>query len=72
MSHGYVFVLLCYIGRTTRIAHKVSYIHIGVRLRVARFDKPGNAKAFNRGASNKCWLHAFCLLCTYWSRRYKC
>ena len=45
MSHGYVFVLLCYIGRTTRIAHKVSYIHIGVRLRVARFDKSGNAKA---------------------------
>ena len=29
------------------------YIHIGVRLRVARFDDMGNAKALLGGASNK-------------------
>ena len=32
---------------------------IGVRLRVARFDDMGNAKALLSEASNKCWLHAF-------------
>ena len=59
MSHGYVFVLLCYIGRTTRIAHKVSYIHIGVRLRVARFDGQAMREPLECGASNRYWLHAF-------------
>ena len=33
---SYSFVILVV---TTRIAHKVAYIHIGVRLRVARFDE---------------------------------
>ena len=37
---SYSFVILVV---TTRIAHRVSYIHIGVRLRVARFDEQGNA-----------------------------
>ena len=36
----------------TRVAQS-GYIHIGVRLRVARFDKSGNAKALQSGASNK-------------------
>ena len=53
---SYSFVILVV---TTRIAHKVSYIHIGVRLSRCSFRQRGNAKAFNREASNKCWLHAF-------------
>ena len=47
---SYSFVILVV---TTRITHKVSYIHIGVRLRVARFDDMGNAKAFNSEASSR-------------------
>ena len=38
MSHGYVFIPLCYIADRFYII-KVVYMHIGVRLRVARFDE---------------------------------
>ena len=47
---SYSFVILVV---TTRIAHKVSYIHIGVRLRVARFDEQGNARALSSGTGNR-------------------
>ncbi len=47
---SYSFVILVV---TTRIAHKVSYIHIGVRLRVARFDEQGNARASKCETGNR-------------------
>ena len=37
MSHGYVFILLCYTNRDDWCNVRM-YLHIGVRLRVARFD----------------------------------
>ena len=60
MPHGYV--LYTFAVRVVMIRMVWGdCVHIGVRLRVARFDQLGNAKAFNREASNKCWLHAFFL-----------
>ena len=53
MSHGYVLYIFAMRIVMSRMAQG-GYIHIGVRLRVARFDQLGNAKAFNREASNKC------------------
>ena len=52
MSHGYVFIPLCYIAVRFYII-KVVYMHIGVRLRVARFDEQGNARAFNCETGNR-------------------
>ena len=49
---GYVYVHLCYIGRDDWYSVR-SYIHIGVRLRVARFDEQGNAKASKSVTSNR-------------------
>ena len=58
MSHGYVFILLCYIADRFYII-KVVYMHIGVRLRVARFDDMGNARALKHEASNRCMASRF-------------
>ena len=53
---SYSFVILVV---TTRITHKVSYIHIGVRLRVARFDGQAMREPLECEASNRYWLHVF-------------
>ena len=52
MSHGYVFISLCYTSRDDWCNVRI-YLHIGVRLRVARFNDMGNAKALHCEASNK-------------------
>ena len=44
MPHGYVLYILTMWVVMTRVVQGV-YIHIGVRLRVARFDEQGNARA---------------------------
>ena len=62
MSHGYVSYSFVILVVTTRITHKVSCIHIGVRLRVARFDDMGNARALMSEASNRCMASRFFLL----------
>ena len=56
---SYSFVILVV---TTRITHKVSYIHIGVRLRVARFDDMGNAKALHCETGNRYRFSRFLFL----------
>ena len=61
---SYSFVILVV---TTRITHKVSYIHIGVRLRVARFDKSGNAKALRTWSEQR--VTGFTLF-LYYKRNY--
>ena len=53
MPHGYVSYSFVILVVMTRITHKVSCIHIGVRLRVARFDDMGNAKALHCETGNR-------------------
>ena len=52
MSHGYVFVLLCYIGRDDWYNVRYAYTYRREASRCS-FRRTGNAKAFNGGASNK-------------------
>ena len=52
MSHGYVLYTLTALA-VRLVCCKCIYIHIGVRLRVARFDDMGNAKALRHEASNR-------------------
>ena len=51
LSYPYAMLLLPVIGRG--YGDWVVYIHIGVRLRVARFDEQGNARAFNCETGNR-------------------
>ena len=53
MPHGYVFVLLCYIGRNDSYNSQGDVYTIGVRLRVARFDGQAMREPLECGASNK-------------------
>ena len=52
MPHGYVFYILVILVVMTGIILGV-YIHIGVRLRVARFDGQAMREPLECGASNK-------------------
>ena len=53
MSHGYVFVLLCYIGRDDSYNSQGVVYTYRREASVARFDDMGNAKALLSEASNK-------------------
>lgn len=59
MPHGYVFVLLCYIGRDDSYnSQGVVYTYRREASRCS-FRRTGNARALKHGASNRYWLHAF-------------
>ena len=64
MSHrGMNYMLLLRWLSTVRRTG-LSYTISAWGFRVARFDWLGNARALHREASNKCWLHVFCI-CIY-------
>ena len=53
---SYTFVILV---EMTRITCKVTYIHIGVRLRVARFDEQAMRRPSMVKRATGDWLHVF-------------